>query len=121
MAAKWSSQVLGKSGVDFGSLLKDEFAVLLLHGKNTFGDMIYCYLKVILPNIEKLQNTLQAGGIFSPSDFGEVIAAGKGTPPDSVRAEIARTYPMLETPRMMHQAANSLAATANEKKSWDEY
>lgn len=125
MSTKWSSQVLGKSGVDFGSLLKDEFAVILLQGKNTFGDMIYCYVKVILPNLEKLQNTLRTGGTFNPSDFGEVIAAGKGKPPESVRNEIARAYPMLETPRMMQQAANDSAASSgaapDAKKSWDEY
>src|SRR5436190_2201809 len=106
MSTKWSSQVLGKGGVNLGALLKDEFAVILLQGKNTFGDMIYCYVKVILPNLEKLQATLQSGGTFNPSDFGEVIAAGKGNPPESVRNEIARAYPMLETPRMMQQAAN---------------
>ncbi len=120
MSTKWSSQVLGKGGVDFGSLLKDEFSVVLLQGKNTFGDMIYCYVKVIVPNMEKLQTALQSSASFNPSDFGEVIAAGKGAPPDEVRAEIARTYPMLEKAKMMQNAV-AKAAPATEKKAWDEY
>jgi hypothetical protein len=122
MSTKWNSQVLGKGGVDFGALLKDEFSVVLLQGKNTFGDMIYCYVKVILPNMEKLQKALQSSASFNPSDFGEVIAAGKGAPPDSVRAEISSTYPMLEKARMMHDAVNKPAAVSTvEKKDWDQF
>lgn len=117
MATKWSSEILGKSAVDFNALLKDEYAVVLLQGKNVFGDMIYCYVKVILPNIEKLQAALTGGGTFNPSDFGEVIAAGKGTPPEEVRAEIALTYPMLEKPRPMQAASTG----SIDKKKWDEY
>lgn len=117
MATKWSSEILGKSAVDFGALLKDDFAVILLQGKNVFGDMIYCYVKVTYPNIEKLQTALTAGGSFNPSDFGEVIAAGKGLPPEEVRAEIALTYPMLDKPRPM-QPSKPLST---DKKAWDEY
>lgn len=122
MSTKWSSQILGRSGgVDFGELLKDEFSVVLLQGKNTFGDMIYCYVKVNIPNLEKLQRTLQAGTTFNPSDFGEVVAAGKGSPPDEVRAEIARMYPMLEKARMLHEAINKPAPTPEDKKDWDQF
>lgn len=117
MSAKWNSQVLGKSSVDFGELLKDEYVVTLLQGKNAFGDMIYCYLKVILPNLAKLQAALTGGKNFNPSDFGEVIAAGKGVPPDDVRAEIALTYPMLEKPRVIQGPP----PIPTEKKAWDEY
>lgn len=108
---------MGKGKVDFGDLLKDEFSVILLQGKNTFGDMVYCYVKVNLPNVEKLQAALTGGKNFNPSDFGEVIAAGKGTPPDSIRAEIASTYSMMEQPRIM----NPGALPPTEKKAWDEY
>jgi len=118
MSTKWSSQVLGKGAINFGDLLKDEYSVILLQGKNTFGDMIYCYVKVTIPNMEKLQSALKLGGNFSPSDFGEVIAAAKGQPTQEVRAEIGRMYPMLDTPRPFHQP---LAPAQAEKKAWDEY
>ena len=118
MSTKWSSKILGKGSTDFGDLLKDEFAVILLQGKNTFGDMIYCYVKATLPNIEKLQTALKMGNNFNPSDFGEVLAASKGDPTPEVKAEIATRYPMLETPTIMHQPA---ATNNSEKKAWDEF
>lgn len=110
--------MLGKSSVNFGELLKDEYAVVLLQGKNVFGDMIYCYVKVNLPNMEKLQAALKMNGNFTPSDFGEVIAAAKGVPTPEVRAEISRLYPMLEKP---HPIQHPVAVAATEKKAWDEY
>jgi hypothetical protein len=119
MATKWSTQVLGKnSPPNFGELLKDEYAVILLQGKNVFGDMIYCYVKVSLPNIEKLQAALQNNPKFTPSDFGEVIAAGKGDPPPEVRAELAATYPILDSSK---NARAVQAPAPEEKKNWDEY
>jgi hypothetical protein len=118
MSAKWSSQVLGKNAVNFGELLKDEYVVILLQGKNVFGDMIYCYVKATYLNVEKLQTALKAGQNFNPSDFGEVIAAGKGFPTDEVRAEVGQLYPLLDTPRMVHQPAGEIPS---EKKAWDEY
>ncbi len=118
MSTKWSSQILGRGSVNFDDLLKDEYSIILLQGKNTFGDMIYCYVKVTLPNMQKLQAALKMGGNFSPSDFGEVIAAAKGQPSAEVKAEIGRLYPMLDTPQVMHEA---VAAAASEKKAWDEF
>lgn len=117
MSTKWSSPIFGKSNVNFDELLKDEFGVILLQGKNVFGDMIYCYVKVTLPNIKKLHARLQGTGTFNPSDFGEVIAAGKGDPPPEVRAEISLTYPLLENPRVMHEPHT----IPTDKKAWDEY
>lgn len=119
MSTKWSSQILGTKTADFGDLLKDEYAVVLLQGKNIFNDMIYCYIKVSLPNIKKLQAALTSENPFNPSDFGTLIASGKGQPPEEVRAEIALTYPMLDTPRPLAAPANESAPMV--KKNWDEY
>jgi len=119
MSTKWSSQVLGKSGTpNFGDLLKDEFSVVLLQGKNTFGNMIYCYLKVNFPNVEKLQAALKSDASFTPSDFGEVIAAGLDNPPEEVKAEVALIYPMIA--KSAPAPANVVVAPV-EKKAWDEY
>jgi len=103
---------------DFSDLFKKEFAVILLRGKNTFGKLIYRYVKVSIPNLTKLQDSLKNGINFNASDFGEVVAAGTGEPSDEVRAEIASQYPMAE------QKAPAVAAAAAEpleKKAWDEY
>ena len=121
MSAKWSSQVIGKTGTDFGELLKDEYAVILLQGKNVFGDMIYCYLKVGLHEINKLNAALNGDTSFNISDYGTVVAAGKGLPTEEVKAEIAITYPMLAQPKVMKLPAAETPAKPEEKKNWDEY
>lgn len=123
MSAKWSTQVLGKTSIDFGDLLKDEYAVILLQGKNVFGDMIYCYLKVALPDIDRLQAALQSDDSFNASDFGSVVAAGKGEPTPEVKAEVALTYPLLEQPRPVRPpgASSTPDMPEIEKKAWDEY
>jgi hypothetical protein len=118
MTSKWSSNTLTESGSkpNFDELFKDEYAVLLLQGKNNFGDMIYSYLKVALPNIKSLYATLQAGKGFTPSEFGTVIAAGKGLPSAELRAEISSQYKILDP-----QKPPALSATPADKKAWDEY
>ncbi|MCX7092018.1 MAG: hypothetical protein NTY50_01010 [Methylobacter sp.] len=80
----------------FDELFKDEFAVILLQGKNSFGNVIYSYVQVALPNIKKLYSALNSSEDFSPSDFGTIIAAGEGEPSDELRAEMAITYKTLQ-------------------------
>lgn len=123
MSTKWSTEVLGSGGKpDFASLLKDEFTVILFRGKNAFGDLIYCYLKISFGDMEKLQVAIDAPGTFNISDYGSVIAAGKGEPPDEVKAEVAAAYPMLEKPRPLASGTGAAPAAAKpEKKAWDEY
>ena len=73
------------------------------------------YLKFDLSN---LKTAIKAGKGFNPSDFGEVIAAGKGEPPNQVRAEVASMYQVLDSMAPPQAAA---APIATEKKAWDEY
>ncbi len=140
MAARWTSKDGGKAP-DFSELFKEEFAVLLLRGKNSFGDNIYSYVKVALPNIKRLYAALSADSTFNPSDFGEVIAAGVGEPSPEIQAEIAALYPDLNQPADNNSgnsgnsgssqssgnsanSRNSGAASSQPpiaKKSWDEY
>ncbi len=124
MSTKWSTEVLGKGGKpDFAALLKDEFTVILLRGKNVFGDLIYCYLKITFADIDKLQAAIEGSTTFNISDFGSVIAAGKGEPTDEVQAEVAMAYPLLDKPKPIVTPANDSAPVApkQEKKAWDEY
>lgn len=122
MSTKWSTEVLGKGGKpDFAALLKDEFTVILLRGKNVFGDMIYCYLKITFADIAKLQEAIDGTTTFNISDFGSVIAAGKGEPTSEVQAEIALAYPMLEKPKPIVTPSTEAPAPPKEKKAWDEY
>lgn len=121
MSTKWSTEVLGKKGgaPDFASLLKDESTVILLRGKNVFGDIIYCYLKITFGDMEKLQAAMAGTEAFNISDFGSVLAAGRGEPTAEVKAEIAASYPMLESPKSILPGAAAVASS--EKKNWDEY
>lgn len=119
MSTKWSSKGLAKTGTpDFSDLLKNEVAVVLMRGKNNFGDMIYCYLKVALHDIDRLQAALQSDAQFTASDFGTVIAAGKGEPTPEVKAEIAAAYQVLDQPKPFRPPS---AVTEAEKKAWDEF
>jgi hypothetical protein len=97
----------------------NKYVVLLLYGKNSFNDQIYSYLKISLGGIEKLKAAVLVGNPFTPSDFGTIIAAGRGEPSDEVRAEISSQYYVLTA--QTEDAAPPPAATVTEKKSWDEF
>jgi len=124
MSGKWNNSEAGQSADDkFGALFKDEYAVILLQGKNSFGDMIFSYVKVGLPKIKLLYAALNSGEDFAPSDFGEIIAAGKGLPSEEIKAEIASNYKSLQsiTPATFSPAQAAPKPVITEKKAWDEY
>lgn len=106
----------------FDELFKDEYAVILLQGRNSFGDMIYSYVEVTMPNIKRLYAALSSGEDFSPSDFGTIVASGKGVPPENLRNEMASNNSMLQSvaPTVFPPAAKNQNLTL-EKKAWDEY
>lgn len=103
----------GDDAIDYS-----KFVVLLLYGKNSFGDQIYSYLKISLGGIEKLKVAMLVGNPFNPSDFGTIIAAGRGEPSDEVRTEIASQYYVLTAQK---QDTAPKAAPITETKSWDEF
>lgn len=105
----------------FGELFKDEYAVILLQGKNSFGDMIYSYVEVTLPNIKLLYSALNSGEDFTPSDFGKILEAGKGIPSDELKAEMAARYSMLQPIQPATFQPKPAQVAPITKKSWDEY
>ena len=121
MSSKWSET--GSSATpDFSEFFKEDYGVLLLRGKNNFGDHIFSYVKISLPNLARFKSAMRNHLPFNPSDFGEVIAAGTGEPTDELKAEIAAQYPMLDN----KATSGGSAATNTEpapilKKNWDEY
>jgi len=98
--------------------LDNEFVVLLLRGKNSFGDKIFSYVKIHLPNLPRLKSAIVSGGGFNPSDFGEVVAAGRGEPTEEIKAELAATYKVFEGQTSGGVTSNP---TPTPQKSWDEY
>ena len=124
---QWSSPGQGAKP-DFSQFFKDDYGIILLRGKNSFGDLIYSYVKVTFPNIDRLQHCLRNRLPFIPSDFGEVVAAGTGEPTDEVKMEVGRLYPIIDqkppadAPTASATAPQASAAPpAPEKKAWDEY
>lgn len=100
---EWITQALGD--VTFSperktteSDLQDE-VVILLQGKNFFGDEIYTYVKLDLNGFRALRDAMINGTDFIPSDFGTVVAAGRGDPSQELRDEMRVQYKMVDVPK----------------------
>jgi|CXWL01.1.fsa_nt_gi hypothetical protein len=121
MGVKMSDDEFNKNNSTdkFGDLLKNEYAVILLQGRNAFGDMIYSYVEVTLPNIKRLYAALNSGEDFTPSDFGTIVAAGKGSPSEGLRKEMESSHNMMQPIAPAVFQGGSRAPV--EKKAWDEY
>ena len=124
MSTQWTSGATSPIAAAFG-LTQEEYenetGVLLLYGKNSFGDKVYSYLEITIPNLRKLKDASVSGKGFNPSDFGKVIAAGRGEPSDEVRAEISSTYQVMNNRGEPQKPAAPSAPIPTEKKGWDEY
>jgi hypothetical protein len=81
-------------------LLAKEEIVMLLQGKNTHGDRVYCYLRLSVLSLRDLKDAILNKQDFMPSDFGEVLAAGNGYPEPELRAEMAVKYGLMQTPKI---------------------
>ena len=97
--------------------LLDDEVVVLLQGDNVFGDPIYSYLQLTVRKLKELQQALKDGKNFAPSEFGSVIAAGKGEPDEELKAEMAVKHKMvtLPKPKAAHTAQPSFWAEDNEQ------
>ena len=122
MMTKWSDKNVAGAGAGASPLgvdMGEKSVVLLLYGKNNFGDKIYSYLKITLSALQDLRNAVQTGNGFNPGDYGTVIAAGKGDPTEEVRAEVAASHQVIDNRAPEEHAHN--AETPAPKKAWDEY
>ncbi len=115
---KWMTPTFARGGhfPDVPEDLLDEEVVILLHGRNIFNNKVYSYLQVTLRNLVKLKQAIDDDANFMPSDFGTVLAAGKGEPSDELKAEMTATYNMAEPSRPKAQASTSFA----QPTLWDE-
>lgn len=62
--------------------------MLLVIGRNTFGDEIYTYMKLPMQRIEEVKQKISTGQAFVPAHYGAVLAAGRGIPSEDVREEV---------------------------------
>lgn len=100
MDTKWTTQAQSGNStpVELTEEMLNENVVILLQGKNVFGDKIFSYLELTLNALQELKAKMRTNDNFMPSDFGTVLAAGKGDPSDELRSEMAVTYNMIDVP-----------------------
>ena len=99
---QWETQSMGKTSSEnekIGTQLLDDEAVILVNGDNMFGDKVYSYIKFTLKNFRAMREAMQKGENFKPSDYGEVIAAGRGEPSQELKDEMRVQWGLVDTPK----------------------
>lgn len=89
MSDNWVTKAVGKTQPvqDYAGVGK-ELTILLILGRNIFGDDIYTYLKLPYAQIENVKKQLDSGQNFTPSHYGTVLAAGRGKPNPDITEEV---------------------------------
>jgi len=107
MSESWTTKAQSKNSthLELSEQTLNEEAVILLQGVNTFGDRVFSYLKLTVRNYLKLKDALKNGDKFFPSEFGTVLAAGKGEPSQELRSEMAVTHKLVDIPRKAEKPA----------------
>jgi Zn-finger domain-containing protein len=120
MNTTWKTGAFSKNStaVAIDETLLDEKVVILLQGKNVFGDQIYTYLRMTLRSLQQLRDKMHKNDNFMPAEYGEVLAAGKGEPSAELKSEMAVTYNMIDVPRPKVDAPPSFAVP--QPKLWDD-
>lgn len=100
MTGNWTTKAFSSNStaVSQDQNATSEELVILLQGKNSFGDDIFTYLKLTMERMYDLRIAMLEGSKFLPSDFGSVLAAGRGEPNSELRSEMAVRYKMLDRP-----------------------
>lgn len=120
MSITWKTSAFSKNStpVELDDALINEKVVILLQGKNVYGDPIFTYLQLTLKSLQQLRDKMRAAQDFMPAEYGEVLAAGRGEPSDELRSEMAVTHNMVDVPRPKPAAAPAYAVP--QPKLWDE-
>jgi hypothetical protein len=95
----------------------NEKVVILMQGKNVFGDAIYSYVQLTLRNLQDLKDSLTGKQNISPSDYGTVVAAGTGEPDQELRSEMAIRYNMVDVPSSIQAQPSNMAEPTG---MWDD-
>ncbi len=96
---------------DMDAATLEEKVVILLQGKNVYGDQIFTYLQLTLRDLMRLRSRMRSQCEFMPADFGSVLAAGKGEPSAELRARMTKEYNMIDVPRPRAQPAETPTKT----------
>lgn len=120
MNTTWKTSAFSKNStpVEVDDNLLKERVVILLQGKNIYGDQIFTYLQMTLQGLQQLRDKMRKGEDFMPAEYGTVLAAGKGEPTAEMRSEMAITHNMVDVPRPKAVAPPSYAVP--QPKLWDD-
>ncbi len=101
MSTTWKTSAFSKNStpVELDEALLAEKVVILLQGKNVYGDPIYTYIQLTLRSLQLLRDKMRKTEDFMPAEYGEVLAAGRGEPTAELRSEMAVTHNMVDVPR----------------------
>jgi hypothetical protein len=102
---RWVERAIGLQGVE--QELVDKSLVIMLEGKNAFGDRIFTYLELSLGMLAELKKTMDSGADFSPSSFGKVVAGGTRNPSPELLEDMSRRYNMVDLPPPGRSATGS--------------
>lgn len=120
MNTTWKTGAFSKNStpVEIDEKLLEEKVVILLQGKNVFGDQIYTYIRMSLRSLQQLRDKMKRNDNFMPAEYGEVLAAGRGDPSPELRSEMAVTHNMIDVPRA--KANETPAFAVPQPKLWDD-
>ena len=101
MQGSWTSRAFRKPAITFAPIdeaYMDKEVVVLLNSMNTFGDKVYSYVQLTIRNFQTICEKVASRQKFLPSEFGTVLAAGKGFPPEELQEEMRQTYNIQPVP-----------------------
>lgn len=120
MSITWKTSAFSKNStpIELDEALLNEKVVILLQGKNIYGDAIFTYLQLSLKSLQLLREKMRKIEDFMPAEYGEVLSAGKGEPSAEMRSEMAVAHNMIDVPRARAAAPASYAV--QQPKLWDD-
>ncbi|MFN7400892.1 MAG: hypothetical protein ACK5R4_00990 [Alphaproteobacteria bacterium] len=120
MSTNWKTGAYSKNTtpVSVDEALLSEKGVILLQGKNVYGDQIFTYLELTLKSLIQLRDKMRKHEDFMPAEYGTVLAAGKGDPSAELKSEMAVTHQMIDVPKPKPVSAAPVAVP--QPKLWDD-
>jgi hypothetical protein len=93
---RWVERAIGLQG--FEEEIVDKSLVIMLQGKNVFGDRIFTYLELRLGMLPELKKAMDSGADFSPFSFGKVVAGDTRNASPELLEDMSRRYNMVDFP-----------------------
>ena len=92
----------------FPDELLDERVVIAMAGQDASGEPVFAFVEITVRKMKEMREKQRNEESFDPSDFGKVVASGKGEPSDEVKAKLAAEYKLLSSsPDKAAKPANS--------------